>query len=367
MARNDKIFWCNHCLAMSTRPRIEFDSAGKCNACVWSEEKKDVDWNKRKHEFEDLLKKHRNDTPYDILIPVSGGKDGSYVSHTLRDKFGLNPLCCTVHPPLRTELGYRNLENFKKANFPLIEINLPQNTARRLNKWGFVNQGRPLYAWTTAIFTAVARVAVNFGITLIMYGEDGEIEYGGSTVSKNKATFEPDFIKNTYLEGRFDDTFADLGEDEKYFWTFPSFQDNKVEMAHWSYFESWDPYRNYLVAKEQCGLEEATTQNSGTYTNFAQNDDFLYDLHTHLMYLKFGFGRANQDASIDIRRGAMTRDQAVQLTKLYDNELPSTYLSRYLHYFDMTEHEFSSVIDNWADRSLFKKENNQWKPTFEIL
>ena len=33
---------------------------------------------------------------------------------------------------------------------------------------------------TTAIHTAVLRVAVNFGINLIFYGEDGEVEYGVS-------------------------------------------------------------------------------------------------------------------------------------------------------------------------------------------
>ena len=49
--------------------------------------------------------------------------------------------------------------------------------------------------------------------------------------------------------------------------------------------------------------------NPGTFTNFAQTDQALYDLRTYLMYLKFGFGRATQDVGIEIRRGAMTRDQ----------------------------------------------------------
>ena len=30
-----------------------------------------------------------------------------------------------------------------------------------------------------------------------------------------------------------------------------------LDITHWSYFENWDPYRNYLVAKEHCGLKEA--------------------------------------------------------------------------------------------------------------
>ena len=35
-----------------------------------------------------------------------------------------------------------------------------------------------------AIHTAVLRIAKNFDINLVMYGEDGEVEYGGSTKYK---------------------------------------------------------------------------------------------------------------------------------------------------------------------------------------
>ena len=49
--------------------------------------------------------------------------------------------------------------------------------------------------------------------------------------------------------------------------------------------------------------------------------------HYYLMYIKFGFGRATQDAGIEIRRGAMTRDQAINLVKLYDGVFRGTFNS----------------------------------------
>jgi hypothetical protein len=198
--KND-VFWCSNCLNMSTRNRIEFDSQGRCNACVWSEEKETFDWDVREQELQALFNKHKGHGSYDIIVPVSGGKDGSYVTHSCKTRYGLNPLCVTIHPPLRSNIGHRNIENFKKAGFTLLEINPPYEAMRLLNKRGFVEQGRPLYGWTTAIFTSVIRVAKAFGVTLIMYGEDGEIEYGGSTESKNRATFSAEFIKRVYLEG----------------------------------------------------------------------------------------------------------------------------------------------------------------------
>ena len=47
-----KIFYCKKCLMPNTRPRIEFDQGGVCNACRHAEDKwNSVYWDKRKEEF----------------------------------------------------------------------------------------------------------------------------------------------------------------------------------------------------------------------------------------------------------------------------------------------------------------------------
>ena len=85
------------------------------------------------------------------------------------------------------------------------------------------------------------------------------------------------------------------------------------------------------------------------------------------MYIKFGFGRATQDAGIEIRRGAMTRDQAKNLVELYDGVFPEEHLTQYLDYFKITEDEFFKNIDKWANKELFKKTNSGWKQKFKII
>ena len=84
------------------------------------------------------------------------------------------------------------------------------------------------------------------------------------------------------------------------------------------------------------------------------------------MYLKFGFGRANQDACIEIRRGAMNRDQAINLAKLYDNNFPENFIKLYLDYYKMDISEFNAVIDKFANKQLFKKISGRWEPQFSI-
>ena len=59
-----------------------------------------------------------------------------------------------------------------------------------------------------------------------------------------------------------------------------------LDLTHWSSYENWDSYKNYVFAKKYCGLKESDSNNSGTFTNFAQNDQALVALHTYMMFLK---------------------------------------------------------------------------------
>lgn len=368
----DNLCWCTNCLSMSTRPRIIFDVRGWCNACVWTEKKKTLDWNARQADQRNLLQKHRrNDGEFDCMVPCSGGKDGSYVAYNLKHKYGMNPLCVTITPALTLPLGDQNLRAFVASGYSHISINPDHDAMRVLNKSGFVEMGFPYYGWLISIHTAVIRTATAFGINLIFYGEDGEVEYGGSTETLKNPIYDVHYQKKVYLEGGYEKVLAasGLSASQLNFFRFPSDSElNKhlLQLTHWSYFENWDPYKNYLIAKEYCGLKEAENSNAGTFTNFSQNDQALYALHTYLMYLKFGFGRANQDACIEVRRGAMDREQAINLVRLYDGHYPEEFMQLYLDYYQMTQAEFDSILDRYANQELFKKVDGRWKPRFIV-
>lgn len=367
-----KVFWCKNCLNMSTRPRLTFDDRGWCSACQWSEKKKTLDWGARKQELAALLDKYRSKTGgFDCIVPVSGGKDGTSIAYRLKHLHGMHPLAVTVRPALELQIGNENLINFINKGYNHIHVTPDVNALRQINKMGFIEKGFPYYGWLIAIFSAVIRVAVNFNIPLLFYGEDGEVEYGGSTETANRSLFNVEYMKRVYFEAGYDKVFSRLNLPQKdlYFFTFPTERElsgRDLYFTHWSYFEAWDSYNNYLVAKEHCGLKEQDSSNPGTFTNFAQNDQALYALHTYLMYLKLGFGRATQDAGIEIRRGAMTRDQALELVRLYDNHYPEEFIDQYLEYYQMTRPEFDAVLDKWANRELFRKTEGRWEPLFHV-
>ena len=358
---------------MSTRPRISFDERGLCNACVWAEKKQHLNWAERESKLERLLDAHRRaDGSFDCVVPVSGGKDGSYVAHTLKSKWGMNPLSVTIKPPLPTELGEANLQAFIASGFPHIAISPDPEAMRTLNKHGLIDMGFPYYGWLVSITATPVEIGARFGIDLLFYGEDGEVEYGGSTETDTNPEIRIEYMKRVYLEAGYEKVMKNAGltPQEMQFFSFPSDEllaRGSLKRFNWSYFENWDPYRNYLVAKEFCGLTEAKESNPGTFTNFAQNDQFLYALHTYLMYLKFGFGRANQDASIEVRRGAMDRDQAVELVRIYDGQFPDQFENLYLDYFEMTRDQFHEVLNRWTNPKLFDVGPRTRNPKFRVV
>lgn len=354
-----------------TRPRITFNEEGACNACVWAEEKATVvDWESRRRELDELIEYHRrrNANRFDILVPVSGGKDSSYVAYKVKTELKMKPLTVTIGAPMPFELGERNLQNFINTGFDHVKINPNPEVGRRIARAAFIEQGQPMMAFMISVQTTIFKLTVLFDIPFVMFGEEGEVEYGGSNRMKHRACYDLDDTVKIYLSGNDPRKFlSEFTEQDLYWWLFPTEEEFRAinpKIAKWSYFENWDSYAHYLVAKEKCGLEESDVRCVGTYNNFAQTDTLLYDLHCYLMYLKFGFGRCTQDVGIDIRRGAMTRKQGLALVKRYDGEYPEPYVDDYLKYFDMTIEEFDAALDRHANRDLFRKVDGRWKPIF---
>ena len=93
---------------------------------------------------------------------------------------------------------------------------------------------------------------------------------------------------------------------------------------------------------------------------------FCVLLYFYFMYLKFGFGRTTGEVGNEIRRGAMTRKQGLNLVKAFDGEFPERHIQTYLNYYEMTQVEFDGVLDKWANKDLFKKVDGRWKSAFEI-
>ncbi|MEF9919327.1 MAG: N-acetyl sugar amidotransferase, partial [Eubacterium sp.] len=97
--------FCTKCVMPETRPRLTYDKEGVCNACEWKEIKEnEINWDERQKELEKLCDSIRGKYKYDCIVPVSGGKDSTYVAHKMKHECNLNILTITITPPLETNL-----------------------------------------------------------------------------------------------------------------------------------------------------------------------------------------------------------------------------------------------------------------------
>jgi len=350
------MYFCKNCLMPSTRPRLQFSKRGWCNACEWHEEKMTtVDWNQKRSKLADLCDVYRRtDGWFDVIVPCSGGKDGSYVAWNIKHNFHMNPLCITCRPLLPTRLGRINLENFILSGFDHFMLSPNPDKLREASKQGFIEQGRPWHAFDTIISTSIIQLALRFDIPFILYGEEGELEYGGAADAKQKIDHR--YLLDYYYCGH---------DPSKYgmWWKCPSQADlDNLYLTHWSKFEDWDPQVHARHAKEHCGLQMLVGGNIGTFTNYACLDDAMRDLHVYLQFTKFGFGRCNADASIEIRRGRMTRQAGADVCKMIDGQFPMEYLPLYLDYFGMKEGEFWDVVERWTNFDILKRTGDIERP-----
>ena len=364
----EEVLYCKLCTVSNQRPRISFDKNGICSACNFAEFKKTLDWKKRKNELEKLCDKHRkNNGEFDILIPCSGGKDGSYVAHQMKYEFGMNPLAVTWSPLKYTDIGRKNLTSFIESGFNHILGTPDPTVTKKLTHLSFKHMGDPFQPFIYGQYNFPITVAVQNNISLIMYGENGEVEYGGDM----KNAYRPDRSVEDQLSHYFSSIPPEYWEkhkiskhDLKPFTPPPldKIKKNKTEIHFFSYYKYWDPQENFYYAQKYCDFNVNPERNEGTFSKYASLDDQFDGFHYYLAFIKFGIGRATSDSAHEIRDKKIDREEGIALVKKYDGEFPKKYYKKFLDYCSMSDEEFEVIIDSWRSSHIWMKDNsNRWK------
>lgn len=370
----DEITFCTRCAMSNQRPRITFDEEGVCSACRYQDEKdNEIDWDVREKELIALLDRHRSKTgEFDVIVPCSGGKDSAYVAYALKHEYGMRPLTVTWAPFLYTDIGRRNLDAFIASGYDNMLFTPNGEIHRRLARHCFELVGDPFHAFVMGQIAYPFRVALQTGIPLVFYGENGEAEYGGgmstydSKPVKDLPGMPMNYFAERYLKGVATAQFTEYGftEAELDFYTLPPIEKLNaagVEMHWMGYYRKWTPQWNYYTAVEHCGFTANPERSEGTYSKYASLDDKLDGIHYFLKFIKFGFGRATDDAAQEVRNGHITREEAVALIRRYDGEFPAKYFEESLDYMGITEPEFWEVTNRYRLPHVWEFVGNEWR------
>jgi len=368
--------YCKRCVyPANAKPMISFDEQGVCSGCRLIESRPSIDWNERKEWFRELVEKYKviakeRGNPYDCIIPVSGGKDSHFQAYIIKKVYGMNPLLVTYNHGFNTKRGIRNLTNMvKQFACDLLRFTTNPGTARKLSTFMLKKVGDITWHYHAGIMTFPIQTAVRYNIPLIIWGEHGFAEIVGMFNQDDMVEFtkkcrqehsmrgfEPDEILNDPENTEI--TKADLAP-----FYYPS--DEEIERVgvrgiYLSNYLNWNARTQTEKMIQEFNFETAG-ERERTFNTYDKLDDIHANgTHDYLKYLKFGYGRATDDASTEIRHGRMTREEGIEMVKKYDHVRPSD-LDIFLKFVGMTEEEFLACVEPYRDPRVWEKGVDGWQ------
>lgn len=352
----------------NTKPDLSFDDSGVCSACNSYNDRSDVDWDLRKKELTDLLEqyKNRDGNSWDCIVPVSGGKDSTYqVIRILQ--LGLNPLCVTATTCSLSKIGRKNIDNIKSLGVDYIEFTPNSLIRAKLNRIGLNEVGDISWPEHVGIFTIPVRAAVEYNVPLIIWGENSQNEYGGPAAAQSNNILNRRWLEEFggLLGMRVSDLIGQDGIEQKHLipYLYPS--DERLEEVgvtglFLGHYLPWDGMSNALISQAN-GFHSYDKIVEGSMVNYENLDNYQTGIHDYFKFLKYGYDRVTDWCCTHIRRGRMSREEAIKINQSKSGKFPEEYLgyklSEILDEINCTREEFIKICDKFTNKSLFMCNN----------
>jgi N-acetyl sugar amidotransferase len=361
------IKYCVSCLLPDTKPDLYFNKDGECAACLAFKNRKEIDWAKRKSEFQNILKSQKRSERWDCIVPVSGGKDSTAQVLKILE-LGYNPLCVTSSTCDLSDIGRDNLNNIGNLGVDHIEYSPNPKVRAKLNRLGLEEVGDISWPEHVGIFTIPIRASVDFGVPLIIWGENSQNEYGGPASKQESNILNREWLEEFggLLGLRVEDLATSYGFSSKdlILYTYPSdselFKAGTTGLFLGHYFP-WDGLSNAILSGA-FGFRAKNVHVEGSPVNYENLDNYQTGIHDYFKYLKYGFGRTTDIVSLHIRRGIMARSQGLEIVKEIDGNYPHTYLgkplSEIITKIGLTTDKFNLICDKFTNTELFRKSKN---------
>lgn len=370
--------YCKRCLQPDTRPGTRFDSDGICPACNYHASLAFVDWEERKRELAEVVAFGRsyNQSGYDSIIGVSGGKDSLRQALFVKEVLKMNPLLVTLgFPPEQvSQRGVDNASNMISQGFDCITINPAPELWRKLMYQGFFEYTNYAKSTELALFSSVPRLAIAYQIPLIWWGENSALQLGDLNVmGKGGADGNNLRRMNTLAGGDFTWLLSDEVKRQQILqYTYPSEREMEaanLRITFLGYFwKDWSLINNgNFSALRGLEIRQEKPWEIGDQVGVSALDEDWVTLNQMIKYLKFGFGRVSDYVNEDIRNGRITREQGIALNEKYDGTCSEQYIESFSQYIGITVKQFWEQVDKSVNTDLFIKERlGKYTPKFRV-
>jgi N-acetyl sugar amidotransferase len=327
--------------------------------CRSAEQKHDfIDWNERKDLLDRLIEKHRGVAPYDCIIPFSGGKDSTFQLLYLVKEYGIKPLVVRFnHGFLRPTIKQNTEAVIKKLGVDMIDFTPNWKVVKKLMLESFTRKTDFCWHCHTGIYSYPLRVALMYRVPLVIWGEpqaeitsyydylDDEIEYEDDKKFNMLRTLG---ITAEDMHGMITKDHDPVDVRDLLPYTFPPVQE-LIDMRYVSVplgsFIPWDYEANTKRIVEELGWKTDEIESLPLELNpqGEKIECFMQGTRDYIKYIKRGYSRVAQVNALNVRKGRLETDTALELNAEFDGVRPAS-LEVFLEYVGLTEEEFNTLV-----------------------
>jgi N-acetyl sugar amidotransferase len=382
---------CTKCVIPETAETNKFGSDGVCSVCVQIENKGKINWIEKKRELDELISKYKNQGEYDCIIPFSGGKDSVFALYYLVKNYNIRPLVVRFdHQFLRPKVIQNTERVINKLGVDFINVKTNFEIIKKTMVESLIRRGDFCWHCHVGIAALPIRVAIEKKIPLIFYGEPSA-EYASFYSYNDKEELNVEkFNKAINLGINAEDMYQMIKErypnsnlrlEDFKSYMFPTQRELKINNINALYlgnYVPWDVRKQVKIIKDELGWEGDEVEGIPPEYDYEKIECMMQGVRDYIKFLKRGFGRTSHLASIDIRNKRLSREEGLDLTKMYDGKKPKS-LSIFLKLINMNEKEFYEIVkkhvvlphkienyDNFLKSSsnIKPKDFDEWKKKF---
>lgn len=350
--------YCARCCIPETQEGQILDELGICQACQSSEQKIHINWAERQKQLKTILDeaKAKAGNNYDVILPISGGKDSTFQAYVLTQVYGMKCLAVTQSHNWYSETGWYNLFNLlERFKMDHVMFTPNRDLVNRIAKKSLGMIGDICWHCHSGPPAFVLKMAVAYNIPLIVWGESIAESSGRASYFDPIHKFDRDYFLKVSAKVPPDSMISpEISKKELVNFYPPSAEElakHGIRGIHLGDFIFWDEERQVEFIREHWGWKESEIE--GAYKGYKSVECVMSGMHDFTCYLKRGYGRATYQASVDVRNGLLSREDGFELIKKFDPEVPEA-LDYYLKATGMRKDEFYQTMEKFRKEKLEK-------------
>jgi hypothetical protein len=330
---------CSYCILPVNLPGLTLNHDGKCNYCRNFEtghiNKVCPQHDDVKGRFDAIIEQLRGKGKYDCLVPLSGGKESSYILYVLVKEFDLRPLAFNVNNGFQHVDAVRNIEHLVGELGVDLVIYRPNQQLLRTLMRAFLSKAGEFCTPCNMLISATSfRLARQNRIKAIMYGNVMGTNPGLEGVSPA-----------LHYDRRYYLNIADglLGRTDRDYYINPPYVRTAIRRLLGTEAQVINvlDYLRPTLQEIHDRLESVGWKRPAG--EIQHGDCLLNPLKDHLMCRRWGCSELTAMYSVLVRNGEMNREEALKRAAAEEHTAVPPVLPEFLKAIGMTESEFNKA------------------------